>query len=51
MLERTIEGLRGFTEDCLPNAREKGILYGAGAGRIVKRQGRREDFHWGARRS
>lgn len=29
-LERTVEGLRGFTEDCLPGAREKGILYGTG---------------------
>lgn len=34
MLERTVEGLRGFTEDCLPNAREKGVVYGTGAWRI-----------------
>lgn len=31
MLRRTIEGFRGFTEDCLNNAREKGIIYGTGA--------------------
>jgi multimeric flavodoxin WrbA len=29
-MERTISGFRGFTEDCLPNAREKGIIYGTG---------------------
>lgn len=34
MLERTVEGLRGFTEDCLPNAKEKGIIYGTGAWQI-----------------
>ena len=31
MMERTVEGFRGFTEDCLPNARERGIIYGTGA--------------------
>lgn len=30
MLERTIEGFRGFTEDCLTGATEKGIIYAAG---------------------
>lgn len=30
-MHRTIEGLRGFTEDCLPGAREAGIIYGTGA--------------------
>lgn len=30
MLQRTIEGLRGFTEDCLEDAREKGILCATG---------------------
>lgn len=34
MMHRTIEGLRGFTEDCLPNANEKGIIYGLGAWNI-----------------
>lgn len=34
MLTRTIEGFRGFTEDCLPNANEKGIIYGTGAWQI-----------------
>lgn len=30
-LTRTVEAFRGFTEDCLPGAREAGIIYGAGA--------------------
>lgn len=30
-LHRTLEALRGFTEDCLPHSREKGIIYGTGA--------------------
>ena len=30
-MRRTIEGFRGFTEDCLNDAREKGIIYGVGA--------------------
>lgn len=32
-LERTVEGLRGFTI-CLDGAREKGVVYGAGAWNI-----------------
>lgn len=34
MLQRTIEGLRGFTEDCLDNPREAGIIYGTGAWKV-----------------
>lgn len=30
-MRRTIEGFRGFTEDCLDDVREKGIVYGVGA--------------------
>lgn len=30
MLEKTVEGIRGFTADCLDNAVERGILYGTG---------------------
>ncbi|WP_122639806.1 flavodoxin family protein [Romboutsia sp. Marseille-P6047] len=30
MLERTFDGFRGFM-DCLPGAKEKGIIYGVGA--------------------
>ena len=30
-LERTIEGLRGFTQQCLEGAKERGILYGTSA--------------------
>lgn len=33
-LNRTIEALRGFTEDCLPGANEAGIIYGTGAWNI-----------------
>ena len=33
-LSRTVEGLRGFTLDCLPNANEAGIIYGTGAWQI-----------------
>ena len=29
-MERTIDGLRGYLE-CLPGAREQGVIYGAGA--------------------
>ena len=30
MLERTLEGFRGFTEDCLTNPKERGVVYGVG---------------------
>ena len=33
-MEKTLEGLRGFTADCLPGSREKGIIYGTGAWQI-----------------
>jgi multimeric flavodoxin WrbA len=33
-LNRTVEAFRGFTEDCLDNARECGIIYGVGAWNI-----------------
>lgn len=33
-MQKTIEGFRGFTDDCLPGAKEKGIVYGVGAWRI-----------------
>lgn len=33
-LNRSVETLRGFTEDCLPNPHEKGIIYGVGAWQI-----------------
>jgi len=38
-LERTINGLRGYTEDCLDNAAEKGILYAAGVWQVGEIQG------------
>lgn len=30
-MDRTLESLRAFTEDCLEGSREKGVLYGVGA--------------------
>lgn len=33
-MEKTLEGFRGFTEDCLDDAREKGVIYGTGAWNI-----------------
>lgn len=30
-LKKTVESFRGFTKDCLPDAHEKGIVYGTGA--------------------
>lgn len=33
-LERTLETIRGFTEDCLYGAKEAGIIYGTGAWKI-----------------
>lgn len=50
MLKRTIEGLRGFTEDCLPNAHEKGVIYGTGAwqiGEIKNRPAMRQAYEMG----
>lgn len=29
-LTRTVDGLRGFTEECLPNPHEKGVIYATG---------------------
>ena len=33
-LRPTIEGLRGFTRDCLEGSKEKGIIYGTGAWKV-----------------
>ena len=33
-MQKTIQGFKGFTEDCLDGAREKGIIYGTGAWQI-----------------
>ena len=30
-MQRALEGFRGFTEDCLDGAKEKGVVYGVGA--------------------
>ena len=50
MLNRTVEAIRGFTEDCLPNAVEKGIIYGVGAwnkGEIKNTKAFKEAFELG----
>lgn len=33
-MQKTLESFRGFTEDCLDGAREKGVIYGTGAWNI-----------------
>ena len=33
-MEKTLEAFRGFTNDCLPGATEKGVIYGTGAWKI-----------------
>lgn len=33
-MDKTIESFRGFTLDCLPNATERGIIYGVGAWQV-----------------
>ena len=51
-LARTVEGLRGFTLDCLPNANEAGIIYGTGAwqiGEIKATKAYTEAFEMGKR--
>lgn len=48
-MERTIDGLRGYL-DCLPGAREKGVIYGAGAwqlGDILKNPAMKEAYQMG----
>ena len=48
----TVEGLRGFTLDCLPNANEAGIIYGTGAwqiGEIKATKAYTEAFEMGKR--
>lgn len=49
-MERTLEGFRGFTEDCLDGAVEKGIIYGVGAwqkGDIEKTPAMKEAYKMG----
>lgn len=38
-MQKTIEALRGFTEDCLDDAHEKGIIYGVGAWQVGEIKG------------
>ena len=51
-LRPTIEGLRGFTRDCLEGSKEKGIIYGVGAwqvGEIKKLPAYKEAYEMGKR--
>lgn len=51
-MDRTFEGLRGFTTECLPGAREKGVLRGCGvqhAGDIRHTETMRQAFDMGRR--
>ena len=34
IMEKVLESIRGFTRDCLPDAHEKGIIYGLGAWQV-----------------
>lgn len=48
-MERAIDGLRGYIE-CLPGAKEVGIIYGAGAwqlGDILKQPAMQEAYQMG----
>lgn len=48
-MERTIDGLRGYLE-CLPGAKEMGVIYGAGAwqlGDIQKNSAMQEAYQMG----
>lgn len=49
-LERTIEGLRGFTECCLDGARERGVVHGTGVwkkGEVLATPAMREAYELG----
>ncbi len=50
MMKRTLESLRGFTEDCLEGAKEKDIIYGLGTwkmGEIVSNPVAQEAYEMG----
>ncbi len=49
-MEKALEGFRGFTQDCLDGAKEKGIIYGTGAWNIGDIKGKpamKEAFEMG----
>ena len=51
-MNQTLESLRGFTEDCLENSREKGIVFGLGVmdrGEVKETPAYREAFEMGKR--
>jgi multimeric flavodoxin WrbA len=39
MMERAVDGFRGFTEDCLTDPHEKGVLYASGVWKTGEIQG------------
>lgn len=50
MLERTIDGFRGFTEECLPNPHEKGVIYATGvwqSGEILNHPAMKQAYSMG----
>lgn len=49
-MEKALEGFRGFTQDCLDGAKERGIIYGTGAWNIGDIKGKpamKEAFEMG----
>ena len=49
-LEKVVESLRGFTEDCLENPHEKGIIYGVGVwqmGEVKDTQAMKDAYNMG----
>ena len=49
-MQRTVEGLRGFTEDCIENSNEKGIIYALGVnerGEVVNTKAYRQAYEMG----
>lgn len=49
-MNKVVESLRGFTEDCLENPHEKGIIYGLGAwqiGDIKNNKAMKEAYNFG----
>lgn len=50
IMDKVINSFRGFTIDCLPNAHERGIIYGLGAwqkGDIQKTNAVQDAYHMG----
>jgi len=49
-LTRTVDGLRGFTEECLPDSNEKGVIYATGvwqSGEILNHSAMKQAYSMG----